>query len=107
MFSRQVFYHLSHLSSPFYSGYFGNRVLHLHRLVWMVIFHFMLPTIADTTVACHHTQFFPIKMGFHLFFFWCSGRPGTTILLISGSWVVRIIGMSHRYLAEDHDLRSA
>jgi hypothetical protein len=33
----------------------------------------------------------------------CLGRLQTVILLISASWVARIIGTSHQYLAEHHN----
>jgi hypothetical protein len=37
---RQGLYHLNHMSSPFPSGYFGDRILFLPRQVWTMILLF-------------------------------------------------------------------
>jgi hypothetical protein len=91
--SRQVLYHLSHASSPFFSGYFGDMVSHFSsRPAWTMILLFKLPTVIGTTRVCHYTQLLSIEMGSHKLFCW--GWPGTVILPITASQVSRITGIT-------------
>jgi hypothetical protein len=51
--------------NPFLSGYFGDSVHFFcpgQPGLWSS--YFTLPTIAGITGACHHTEIFPIEMGF-------------------------------------------
>jgi hypothetical protein len=57
----------------------------------------MLPAIAGMTGTHHHGQLFLMEMETHdlFFFFFCSGCPGTMILLISASHIALITGVNH------------
>jgi hypothetical protein len=80
---------LSHVSSPFCSGYFGDRVLlFCTGQPGLRCSYFTLLTTAGMTGMHNQTQLFSIEMGSHKCF--CPGWPGTTILPISASQVARI-----------------
>jgi hypothetical protein len=90
--ARQVLYHLSHASSPFCSGYFGDRALHFTRPACSVIVLFYASCCSwdDRHAALHIAFFFLIEMESRKLFL--LGWPGTMIFLISFSHVDKIMG---------------
>jgi hypothetical protein len=82
-FAKQVFYHLSHTSSPFCSGYFETGSCFLSRPTC-----FKLSTIVEWQVQATKPSFFPLRWGSHkVFFFFNLGWPRTTTLPISASYL--------------------
>jgi hypothetical protein len=64
--ARQMLYCLTHVSTPLYSGYFGDRILLLcsgHPELRSSYFKFS--TVAGMTGMYDCIQFFPIEMGSH------------------------------------------
>jgi hypothetical protein len=45
-----------HASSPFYSGYFGDRPYFLPVLAWTMILLVVLSYVAEMVDVCHHAQ---------------------------------------------------
>jgi hypothetical protein len=64
VFARQVLNHLSQDPSPFYSGYFGDRVLLFAQAILdhdpRILSFLLLLEISD---ICYHTQLFPLRWG--------------------------------------------
>jgi hypothetical protein len=95
MLAVQELYHFRHTTSPFCSGYFGNRI---SLFAWDGQDHnlniFKLPTISGMMGMHHYDQFvFPLGWGSHKLF--CPGWPGTMILSISAFQISRITGVNH------------
>jgi hypothetical protein len=54
--ARQGLYHLSHSTSPFYLGYFEDRILSLPMLIWTLILLFYASQVARITSISHQCQ---------------------------------------------------
>jgi hypothetical protein len=92
--SRQAPYHLSHASSPFWSGYFEDRVfLFFLDQTGPWSFYVTLPAFAGMTGTQHLAQPL-VKMGSHKL-----SWPVWPQTPISASQVARITGVSHLCLA--------
>jgi hypothetical protein len=74
---------LSHISSSFCSGYFGDRVLLLLRLAWTAILFYASHHSWDYGCELPSSSFFALIWGSCKLF--CPGWPGTKILPISTS----------------------
>jgi hypothetical protein len=79
-------YHLSHVSSPLCSGYFGDRVL---LLAWVSTDHD--PLVAGMIGILYYVQLFLLRRGLVHF---CPGWPGI-IFPISASCIAGMSGTSH------------
>jgi hypothetical protein len=64
--SRQALYHLNHDSSPFCSGYFGNRVSLFTQAIRTTVLQFIPSGLSVMTGTYHCTQLFLLEMGVSL-----------------------------------------
>jgi uncharacterized membrane protein len=55
--------HPSHTPQPFGLVIMEKRSHFLPRAAWSSSFLFILPAIARMTGTCHHSRFFPLKLG--------------------------------------------
>jgi hypothetical protein len=86
--AKQALYHLSHISSPFGFGYFGDRLsLFCPCCLGLWSSYVKFPTIAGMTGSGHHAQLFSIEMWSCKQLFDCFGLgwPFTVILPFSAS----------------------
>jgi hypothetical protein len=76
--ARQLLYCLGHISSPFCSGCFGDRVVLFGWPAWTTIFLFRLPAVAGMTGAQNHAQFFSVVKGSCELFAQAGLEPGSS-----------------------------
>jgi hypothetical protein len=82
---RQSLDDLSHATTHFCFGCFGDNVSIFAQASLDHSSCFTLLVLAGMTGACHHTQVFSVEMVSHKFF--CLNWPGTVIFLIPTSHI--------------------